>query len=229
MGAELLPWVFTSGWASGVNAYAVVLLLGLFGRFGDVSQVPAPLQRTDVLVAAAIMFAVELVADKIPYLDSAWDAVHTVVRPVIGAALAAMLAGEAGSMQQAIAAAVGGASAFASHGVKAGLRLAVNTSPEPASNVAVSAGEDLTVAGIISLAVVQPWLAAGLAALLLVTGLTLVVVLWRRVQLARQRWRARRGGGTRGTGSGAATGGHARAASDATLEPRPRDSPASSA
>ena len=194
MGAELLPWVFTSGWASGINAYAVVLLLGLFGRFGDVSQAPAPLERTDVLLVAAVLFAVELVADKIPYVDSAWDAIHTVVRPVIGAALAAMLAGDAGSLAQAVAAALGGASALASHGVKAGLRLAVNTSPEPASNVAVSAGEDLTVAGVVSLAVVQPWLAAALAAILLGTGLTLVVVLWRRVQLARQRWRTRRAG-----------------------------------
>jgi len=197
----LLPWVFTSGWASGVNAYAVVLLLGLFGRFGDVGQVPAPLERTDVLVAAALLFAVELVADKIPYVDSAWDAIHTVVRHVIGAALAAMLAGAAGTLGQALAAGAGGAAALASHGVKAGLRLAVNTSPEPASNVAVSAGEDLTVAGVISLAVVQPWLAAALSAVLLATGFALVVVLWRRVQQARRRWRARRDGRTRASPS----------------------------
>ena len=193
MGAEqLLPWVFTSGWASGVNAYAVVLLLGLFGRFAHAPEVPAALERTDVLVAAAVLFAVELVADKIPYVDSAWDAIHTVVRPVIGAAVAALLAGDAGTLQQALAAGAGGATALASHAVKAGLRLAVNTSPEPASNVAVSAGEDLTVAGVVSLAVVQPWLAAALAAVLLIAGGALVTVLWRRVRLARRRWRERR-------------------------------------
>ena len=192
MRAELLPWVFTSGWASGVNAFAVVLLLGLFGRFTDTPQVPAALERTDVLIAAAVMFVIELVADKIPYVDSAWDAVHTVIRPGVGAAIAALLAGDAGTLQQAVAAGVGGATALASHSVKAGLRLAVNTSPEPASNVAVSAGEDLAVAGVVSLAVVQPWLAAALAAVLLVTGIALVVVLWRRVQLARRRWRQRR-------------------------------------
>jgi hypothetical protein len=202
VGAELLPWVFTSGWASGVNAYAVVLLLGLFGRFGHVAEVPASLERTDVLAAAAIMFAIELVADKIPYVDSAWDSIHTVVRPVIGAALAALLAGDAGTLGQALAAGVGGAAALASHSVKAGLRLAVNTSPEPASNVAVSAGEDLTVAGVISLAVVQPWLAAALAAVLLATGIALVLVLWRRVQLARRRWRERRDGRARVSASG---------------------------
>lgn len=205
MGAEqLLPWVFTSGWASGVNAYAVVLLLGLFGRFGHASEVPAALERTDVLIAAALLFAVELVADKIPYVDSAWDAIHTVVRPVIAGAVAALLAGDAGTLQQALAAGAGGATALASHAVKAGLRLAVNTSPEPASNVAVSAGEDLTVAGVVSLAVVQPWVAAALAAVLLIAGGALVTVLWRRVRLARRRWRERRErrADGRGTSSG---------------------------
>jgi hypothetical protein len=230
VGAELLPWVFTSGWASGINAYAVVLLLGLFGRFGDVSQVPAPLERTDVLLVAAVLFAVELVADKIPYVDSAWDAIHTVVRPVIGAALAAMLAGDAGSLAQAVAAALGGASALASHGVKAGIRLAVNTSPEPASNVAVSAGEDLTVAGVVSLAVVQPWLAAALAAILLGTGLTLVVVLWRRVQLARERWRARRAGlAANGTDSFHERAGRPGGAAQGPAPPPEVNRPASSA
>ena len=203
MGAELLPWVFTSGWASGINAYAVVLLLGLLGRFTDSPQIPTALERTDVMLAAAVMFAVELVADKIPYVDSAWDAVHTVVRPAVGATVAALLAGDAGTLQQALAAGVGGATALASHSVKAGLRLAVNTSPEPASNVAVSAGEDLTVAGVVSLAVVQPWVAAALAAVLLIAGTALVVVLWRRVQLARRRWRQRR---EKRTGGGPAHG-----------------------
>jgi Domain of unknown function (DUF4126) len=192
VGAELLSWVFTSGWASGVNAYAVVLILGLLGRFTDTSQVPTALERTDVLIAAGVLFLIELVADKIPYVDSAWDAVHTVIRPAVGAAIAALLAGDAGTLQQALAAGVGGATALASHSVKAGLRLAVNTSPEPASNVAVSAGEDLTVAGVVSLAVVQPWLAAALAAVLLLAGISLVVVLWRRVLRTRRRRRERR-------------------------------------
>lgn len=189
MGAELLPWVFTSGWASGVNAYAVVLLMGLLGRFGGVDAVPTALERTDVLAVAAVLFVVELVADKIPYVDSVWDTVHTVVRPLVGAAIGALLAGDAGSMQQAVMAATGGVSALASHLVKAGLRGAVNTSPEPASNIAVSTGEDLTVAGVISLAVLNPWLAAGIAATLLLTGIVLVVVLWQRIRRARARWR----------------------------------------
>lgn len=76
-----LPLIFTAGWASGVNAYAVVLLLGIFGRTGLSDSVPEALQRTDVLIAAAVLFAIEAVADKIPYFDSFWDALHTVVRP----------------------------------------------------------------------------------------------------------------------------------------------------
>lgn len=182
MGAELVPWVFTSGWASGVNAYAVVLLMGLLGRFAGVEAVPAPLLRTDVLVVAAVLFCAELVADKIPYVDSTWDAVHTVVRPAVGAALGAMLAGDAGSFQQALAATAGGVTALTSHAVKAGLRAAVNTSPEPASNIAVSTAEDVAVAGVVSLAVLAPWVAAGIAAVLLVSGLVLVGLLASRIR-----------------------------------------------
>lgn len=188
----LLPLVFTSGWASGVNAYATVLLLGLLGRFGGVDAVPAGLERTDVLVAAAILYAVEFVADKIPYVDSTWDAVHTVIRPVVGTVIGLLAGGDATSLDQAVLAATGGTTALASHLVKSGLRLAVNTSPEPASNIAVSLLEDFSVAGIISLAVAAPWVAAGIAAVLLAIGIVLVVLLASRIRRARARWRARR-------------------------------------
>jgi hypothetical protein len=190
MGAELLPMVFTSGWASGINAYAVVALLGVLGRFGGVDVVPPTLQRTDVLVVAAALFCIELVADKVPFLDSAWDAVHTLIRPAVGAAVAALLAGDATTMEQALMATTGGVTALASHAVKAGLRLAVNSSPEPASNVVVSAGEDLTVAGVVALLVVQPWVAAGIAVTLLVSGAIIVVLLLGRIRRARRRWRS---------------------------------------
>ena len=87
MGTELLPWVFTTGWASGINAYLVVLMLGIAQRFFEVSQVPAVLGRTDVMIVAAVLFVLEMFADKIPYLDSVWDSVHTVIRPMVGATL----------------------------------------------------------------------------------------------------------------------------------------------
>ena len=69
---EVVPWVFTSGWASGINGYAVVLLLGLMGRFLGMDGVPSALERTDVLIAAAVLFTVDAIADKIPYVDSVW-------------------------------------------------------------------------------------------------------------------------------------------------------------
>lgn len=95
---EALPLIFTAGWASGVNAYAVIFLLGIFGATGLSDDVPEALQRTDVLIAAAVLFLIEAVADKIPYLDSFWDALHTIVRPASGAVVAALLAGQDGSL-----------------------------------------------------------------------------------------------------------------------------------
>ncbi|WP_425300643.1 DUF4126 domain-containing protein [Nocardia farcinica] len=115
---SLLPLIFTAGWASGINAYAVVLLLGLFGVTGLSDEVPAGLQRADVLIAAAVLFAIEAVADKIPYLDSFWDSLHTVVRPAAGAVVAALIAGSDESLTQLAAAAVGGTTALVSHLVK---------------------------------------------------------------------------------------------------------------
>jgi hypothetical protein len=188
----LLPLVFTSGWASGVNAYATVLLIGLLGRFGGLDAVPAGLQRTDVLVAAAILYAVEFVADKIPYVDSTWDAVHTFIRPTIGTVIGLLAGGDATSLDQAVLAATGGVTALASHLVKSGLRLAINTSPEPASNIGASLLEDFSVAGIIAVAVAAPWVAAAIAAVLLAVGITLVIVLASRIRRARERWRAHR-------------------------------------
>ena len=161
---ELLPVVLTSGWASGINAYLVVLVLGLIGRFAEVAGIPEGLTRTDVLVVAAILYLVELVADKIPYFDSLWDAVSTAIRPTVGAVIGLLIAQDAPTLEQAVLAASGGAAALVSHLVKGGLRLIVNTSPEPASNITVSVGEDVAVAGVTTLAVLNPGLALTIAA-----------------------------------------------------------------
>jgi hypothetical protein len=192
---ELLPVVLTSGWASGINAYLVVLVLGLIGRFTEVAGIPEGLTRTDVLVVAAVLYLVELVADKIPYFDSLWDAVSTAIRPTVGAVIGLLIAQDAPTLEQAILAACGGAAALVSHLVKGGLRLIVNTSPEPASNITVSVGEDVAVAGVTTLAVLNPGLALAIAALLLVTGILLLVLLWSRVLRGWRRlraWRVRR-------------------------------------
>ncbi|WP_299531044.1 DUF4126 domain-containing protein [uncultured Streptomyces sp.] len=179
---SVLPLVFTSGWASGINAYAVVLLLGVFGATGVSDEVPASLQRTDVLVVAGVLFLVEAVADKVPYLDSFWDGVHTVVRPAAGAVVAALLAGESGSLPELAAGAVGGSTALMSHLVKAGTRMAVNSSPEPFSNVLLSTAEDLGVAGVVTFAMFHPWAAASVAGVLLVLGVVVVVLTASRIR-----------------------------------------------
>ncbi|MFC8345384.1 DUF4126 domain-containing protein [Streptomyces sp. NPDC057280] len=179
---SVLPLVFTSGWASGINAYAVVLLLGVFGATGLSDDVPETLQRPEVLVTAGLLFLCEAVADKIPYVDSAWDSVHTLIRPAAGAWVGAVLAGQSGSLNDAVAGLVGGSTALASHAVKAGTRMAVNTSPEPLSNVIVSLAEDLGVAGLVTFAIFHPQAAAIIAAVLLIGGLVILIFLISRIR-----------------------------------------------
>jgi hypothetical protein len=190
VGAELIPLAFTTGWGSGINAYAVVLVLGLADRLFNLGQVPDALARTDVLVGAAVLFLLELVADKIPYVDSVWDSVHTVVRPAVGATIGYLIGHETASLDAAVGAATGGVTALVSHGVKAGLRGIVNTSPEPASTIVVSTGEDVTVTGVMALAIAHPWAAATTALLLLAAGGLLVWTLAGRLRRLKRRYDA---------------------------------------
>ncbi|WP_369246000.1 DUF4126 domain-containing protein [Streptomyces sp. R41] len=179
---SVLPLVFTSGWASGINAYAVVLLLGVFGATGLSDDVPESLQRPEILVTAGVLFLCEAVADKIPYVDSVWDSVHTVIRPVAGAWVGVLLAGQSGSLSDLAAGAIGGSTALASHTVKAGTRMAINTSPEPFSNFVMSTAEDLGVAGILTFAMFHPEAAAIIAGVLLLAGLVLLFFLVSRIR-----------------------------------------------
>ena len=161
---ESLSLAFTGGWASGVNAYLVVLVLGITDRVNDVAEIPDVLARWEVLAAAGFMFAIEFVADKVPYIDSTWD-------PVLGV--------------------VGGGTALLSHLVKAGGRLAINSSPEPVSNTVASVTEDVTVLGVVWLAIEHPQAAAAIAALLLTGGLVMLVVVARLVRRGWRRWKGR--------------------------------------
>ena len=188
--------IFTSGVASGVNCYAAVLVLGLLGRFGHIASIPAALERPEVLAAAAVLFFGQFVVGKIPMLDSVWDVVHTAVRPVVGGAIAVVLAQQAHASPTATigAAALGGGSALASHVVKTGMRVGVNASPEPFSNIIASLSEDLGVAGLVSLAVFHPVAAAVIAAVVLAVGIGLFALLaswirrgWQRRRDARRR------------------------------------------
>jgi len=184
---DLLPLAFTSGWTSGINAYATVLILGLLGRFAGFGDIPPGLQRTDVLIASAVLTVIEFVADKVPYVDSIWDGASTVVRPIAGAVIGALLAGGNGDLVTLTLASVGGITALVSHLVKAGLRLAINTSPEPASNIGASLAGDVSVAGVTAFAVVNPVAAAVIVAVLLVAGIWLTFAVMGRV---RRGWQA---------------------------------------
>jgi hypothetical protein len=190
---DSLALTFTSGWASGVNAYLVVLVLGLGDRLGAdsvVGEVPDVLARWDVLAIAGFLYAVEFVADKIPLVDSTWDAISTVIRPTAGAVIGVLLAGDADSLGQALNAAVGGGAALVSHVVKAGGRLAINTSPEPVTNITASIVEDVVVLVVVAFAIRHPVAAASVAAVLLVIGLVLLVL---SIKLVRRGWRRFRG------------------------------------
>lgn len=185
-----LALAFSSGWASGVNAYLVVLVLGIADRVNNLEQIPDALGRWDVLTVASVLFAMEFVADKIPFIDSTWDAISTAIRPTAGAVIGVLLAGDASSLDQAILGVVGGGTALLSHAVKAGSRLAINSSPEPVSNVVASVAEDVAVLSVVWFAIDHPRAAAAIAGVLLAVGL---VVLYLAAKLIRRDWRRWKG------------------------------------
>ena len=190
-----IPLAFTASWASGINPYLLVLMMGLLGRFADWG-VPAGLERTDVLVIFAVLAVVDTIADKIMLVDSTWDAINTVIRPVAGAVVATLIASPTVDLPTAVIAAGGGVVALVTHLAKATTRIAVNTSPEPVSNVAVSVAEDVAVAGVVTIAVVNPWVAAGIALVLLVAGVAIALLLVRFARRGLRRlgyWRGSEG------------------------------------
>lgn len=188
---DTLPLSIANGWASGISAYGVLLIAGLLGRLGY-ADTPDALQRTDVMVFVGVLLALEFVADKIPYVDSIWDSIHTIIRPTIAAILGALIAGHAGDLQQAVDASSSGIVALLSHLTKGSLRLAINTSPEPVTNIGTSLAEDGTVIGITLLAWKYPWAAASIALVLLVLGMLLAYFLLSRIRRGWVRLRERR-------------------------------------
>jgi len=186
---DALALTFSSGWASGINAYLVVLVLGISDRVGSFAEIPDVLGRWEVLAAAGFLYAMEFVADKIPYVDSTWDAISTAIRPTAGAVIGVLLAGDATSLDQAVLGVVGGGTALLSHLVKAGSRLAINTSPEPVTNIAASLAEDAAVLVVVWFAIEHPRAAAAVAGVLLLLGLVTVYLLARLVRRGWRRWR----------------------------------------
>jgi hypothetical protein len=187
---ELLPTLISTGWASGVNAWGTVLVLGLLGRAG-VGEVPDELQQEPILIGAGVMYAIEFITDKVPFLDNTWDFVSTFIRPVIGSTLGVEFADldQAGTVDQVLAGGGTGATALTSHAIKSALRLGINASPEPLSNILVSLAEDAAVAGVVALALENPVPAAIIALLLMATGIALVIFIWKRIRRAYGRWK----------------------------------------
>jgi hypothetical protein len=176
--------------AAGVNLYATVALLGLASRYGWVS-LPPQYQAFDndwVIGAALVMYAVEFFADKIPYVDSIWDMIHTAIRPIGGAVIALTTLGDASPTMEALVMLLGGAVATSSHLTKTSTRAVANTSPEPFSNWVLSLSEDIFVVGLGFLALQYPLIALGVALVLLVLIAVFATVIVRTVK----RWFSRR-------------------------------------
>jgi len=144
---ETIALTMGVGWASGINLYAAICTLGLLGTTGQLDLPPGllVLENPWVIGAAGIMFVLEFAADKIPGIDTGWDAVHTFIRIPAGAILAAGAVGSLGPGSELAAAIVGGTLAAGAHATKAGTRALINTSPEPFSNWAASLTEDAAV------------------------------------------------------------------------------------
>lgn len=176
---QLLALAAALGWASGVRLYAAVFLVGLSGYMGwvDLPQGLKVLEHPALLAASGFMGFVEFFADKIPLVDSLWDTVHTLIRIPAGAALAAGALGADSQVMAWVAALLGGSLAATSHTAKMTTRAAVNTSPEPFSNLGVSLLEDGFVVFMLWLSATHPLIFAVALALTLVLAVVLMVVL----------------------------------------------------
>ena len=171
-----------AGWVSGINLYAAVATLGLLGRFAHL-RLPGEL---DILTSwwiiglAVTLYLIEFIADKVPYVDSIWDAIHTFIRVPAGAVLAATAFGDFDRGVQVAAFLLGGGLALSAHGTKAGARAAINLSPEPASNIVVSLTEDVIAVGSVLLSIFAPYLLI----VLIVLFLAISFLMMRRILAA---------------------------------------------
>lgn len=175
--------------AAGVNLYATVAILGLAARYHWVTLPPQfeVFNNNVVIGAAIVLYVVEFFADKIPYVDTLWDMLHTAIRPIGGALIAVATLGDASPAMEGLVALLGGTVAAGSHLTKTSTRAAANASPEPFSNWILSFGEDLFVVGLGFLALQYPVVAFGVVILLSVLVAIFAVVIVRTVR----RWFAR--------------------------------------
>ena len=176
--------------AAGVNLYATVAILGLAARYGWVDLPPQfqTFNNPVIIGTSLVLYLVEFFADKIPYFDTLWDMLHTAIRPLGGALIAVTTLGDASPGVEGLVALLGGTVAAGSHLTKTSTRAVANTSPEPASNWALSFGEDVFVVGLGYLALAHP------IAALLVSGVLLILIVIFAAVIVRtvKRWFSRR-------------------------------------
>lgn len=194
MGAvELVGVAASLSFLAGWRLYACIAAVGLAMRFG-VIDLPQKIQALDALAnpwvigVAALGAVAELVADKVMWFDTLWDGAHTLVRPLGGALLALAIVDASDPAWQVVVFMLGGGAALLSHSAKASARAAVNTSPEPVSNVAVSGFEDVMTAGGLWLVLSQPHIALAVATMLLLCALGVIYVSWRILRSLKRWW-----------------------------------------
>jgi hypothetical protein len=195
--AQLLALAAALGWASGIRLYAVVFITGMAGWLGWLALPSglAVLQHPALLIGSGFMLFVEFFADKIPGLDTLWDLVHSVIRVPAGAALAAGVFGADSATMGLVAGLLGGSLAATSYATKVTTRAAVNTSPEPFSNIAVSLLEDGLAMGMMWLATTHPVVFGVVLLAVLVVSVCLLVVLVKFLKILAKRVKTLLGGG----------------------------------
>lgn len=186
---QTLGLALGTGFSSGLNLYATVATLGLLERYGIIHLPPSlyALSHPVILILAIVLYLVEFFADKVPYVDTVWDAVHTFIRPPAAALLAYTAAGAAPAEWRWAAALLAGGVALTSHGTKASARAAVNTTPEPFSNWALSLGEDALAVWLAWMASAHPIATTVVVAALVALSIFLLVHLFRFARRALQR------------------------------------------
>lgn len=186
---QIIALTMGAAWAAGINLYAAIATLGLLSVTGNITLPPdlQILANPLVIGAACLMFAVEFVADKMPGVDTGWDTIHTFIRIPAGALLAAGAVGEVNPAVSLAAALLGGTLAAGTHGMKAGSRLLINTSPEPITNWIASIVEDIVVIGGVWTAVNHPWVFLVLMALFILLMIWLLPKLWQGIKMLADR------------------------------------------
>lgn len=182
--AAVIALTMGIAWASGINLYASILVLGILGATGNIVLPPDLRILADpvVIAAAGFMYFLEFFADKIPGVDSGWDALHTFIRIPAGAFLAARAVGDVNPALVLAAAIVGCGLTAGVHAVKAGTRVVINTSPEPFTNWTASVLEDLMVIGGLWMALSHPWLFLGFLVVFVAFMIWLLPKLWRWIR-----------------------------------------------